>query len=153
MPGAQDAQNPPTFAHPMWATGAREETQSFAWCGWGMNIFRISLKRSADEDCYLQKCQRQFSDWSRADVHLAKPCCEGGLTALPRGPAPWGGSIPPYTLVTALVSAGVSLGKCLALPGSSGRMSFYTFYINCSDAWKSDETSGSWSPSLGRVQH
>lgn len=94
-----------------------------------MNIVRISLKRSADEDNYLHKCQPQFSDWSSADVHLANPVNEGGLTPLPWILGPWDGFIPPYPLVTALISADISLGKFLALPGSSGRMSVYTFHI------------------------
>lgn len=74
-------------------------------------------------------CQPQFSEPSRADVHLAKPCYEGGLTPVPRIPGPWDGFIPPHPLLTALVSAGICLGKCWALPGSSGRMAVYTFYI------------------------
>lgn len=161
------------------------------------NLFLPSVgngsKRGDTELClmwmrceYFQNLTEEVCRWrlllteiSASVFWLIQSWCPPGKTLLWRwadstAQSPWDGFIPPYPLVTALVSAGISLGNCLALPESSGRMSVCTFYIKpqwclgirwniwvlVPKAWESPSTEGKergwWLMrgiySLGRVQ-
>lgn len=115
--------NPPTFANPMRATGAlpdADEAWIFSESHWRGLQIKINAYRSVTLGVLTDP--ELTSTWQT-------PVMKVGLTPLPRIPGSWDGFIPPHPLVAALVSAGISLGKCLSLPGSSGRMGVYAFCI------------------------